>query len=87
MHKSLTKMQNQFNKPMLLPERFPKMLPLNGGFRYPASVRCVTVSKMHMVMKIINEVTDRVANIMFKQLKKTLQVNPTAKASNSDCHK
>lgn len=53
---------NEMNQPMLLPDRFPKMLPLNGGFRYPASVSCVTVSKMQTVIKIIKDVTDRVAN-------------------------
>lgn len=53
---------NGMNQPMLLPDRLPKMLPLNGGFRYPASVSCVTVSKMPMVIKIIKDVTDRVAN-------------------------
>lgn len=48
---------------MLLPERFPKMLPLNGGFRYPASVMCVTVSKMQTVIKTITiDDTDRFAN-------------------------
>lgn len=52
------------NKPMLLPERFPKMLPLNGGLRYPASVMRVTVSKMQMVIITIIDVTDRLANIM-----------------------
>lgn len=51
---------------MLLPERFPKMLPLNGGFRYPASVMCVTVSKMQTVIKTITiDDTDRFANNIF----------------------
>lgn len=48
--------------PILFPDRFPKMLPLNGGFRYPASVICVTVSKMQTLTKITNDVNDRVAN-------------------------
>lgn len=55
---------------MLLPERFPKMLPLNGGFLYPASVMCVTVSKMQTVIKTIIDESGRVANIiMFDYLK------------------
>lgn len=54
----------QFELPMLLPERFPKMLPLNGGFRYPASVICVTVSKMQTVNNTTIDVTGRVANII-----------------------
>lgn len=51
---------------MLLPERFPKILPLNGGFRYPASVMCVTVSNMQTVIRtIIIDDMDRLANNMF----------------------
>lgn len=51
--------------PMVLPERFPKMLPLNGGFRYPASVICVTVSRMQIAIKTTIDVTGRAANIIF----------------------
>lgn len=59
------KKKDRFRIPMLLPERFPKMLPLNGGFRYPASVICVTVSKMQTVIKTITiDDTDRFANSM-----------------------
>lgn len=54
-------MINKTNIPMLLPERLPKMLPLNGGFRYPASVRCVIVNIIQMLIKITNDVVnDRV---------------------------